>query len=415
MKTSHHGQMSESFLTAVFLSLSGGLQDAYTYLFRGKVFANAQTGNIVLLSANLMDGNWERVLHYLVPLCAFALGVLTAEKMRERFREMRTLHWRQLVVLGEGLLLFLVGFLPQEQNLLANAIVSFACAMQVQAFRKVNGYAFASTMCIGDLRSGVEALCIWRKTHEPQARDRMLRYFGIILLFAIGAGIGSRSAALLGGRAIWICCGFLLVSFALMFIREDLEENPVIEKDLTEIRQETREINHALKQELQEEHREQKMYAGADGDAVPEEFREARNKGLYYLQFSGKTENEMRKKLAEQGFSPASVEDAVLFLKHYRYLDDEDYARRYVEKNDHKKSIRQMKFDLRQKGVSDDLVEMVFEDMEVDESAQILGLLRKKNYDPEEPDPAKRQKIYAFLARKGFSYDAINSAMKQWE
>ena len=197
-------------------------------------------------------------LHYLVPLCAFALGVLTAEKMRERFWEMRTLHWRQLVVLGEGLLLFLVGFLPQEQNLLANAIVSFACAMQVQAFRKVDGYAFASTMCIGDLRSGVEALCIWRKTHEPQARDRMLRYFGIILLFAIGAGIGSRSAALLGGRAIWICCGFLLVSFALMFIREDLEENPVIEKDLTEIRQETREINHALKQELQEEHRELK-------------------------------------------------------------------------------------------------------------------------------------------------------------
>ena len=159
MKTSHHGQMSESFLTAVFLSLSGGLQDAYTYLFRGKVFANAQTGNIVLLSANLMDGNWERVLHYLVPLCAFALGVLTAEKMRERFREMRTLHWRQLVVLGEGLLLFLVGFLPQEQNLLANAIVSFACAMQVQAFRKVNGYAFASMRCKDAFNTFFRSFC----------------------------------------------------------------------------------------------------------------------------------------------------------------------------------------------------------------------------------------------------------------
>ena len=79
-----------------------------------------------------------------------------------------------------------------------------------------------------------------------------------------------------------------------------------------------------MKEWMQEEHREQKMYAGADGDAVPEEFREARSNGLYYLQFAGKTENEMRKKLAEQGFSPASVEDAVLFLKHYRYLDDED-------------------------------------------------------------------------------------------
>jgi uncharacterized membrane protein YoaK (UPF0700 family) len=211
MKTKHRGQMSESFLTAVFLSLSGGLQDAYTYLFRGKVFANAQTGNIVLLSANIMDGRWDKVLHYLVPLCAFALGVLAAEKMREHFQAMQRLHWRQLVVLGEVLLLFAVGFLPQSQNLLANAIVS--CAMQVQAFRKVNGYAFASTMCIGDLRSGVEAFCIWRKTHEPRAKDRMVRYFGIIFLFALGAGLGSKSAAQLGGRAIWISCCFLLVSF----------------------------------------------------------------------------------------------------------------------------------------------------------------------------------------------------------
>ena len=253
-----HGQMSEAFITALFLSVSGGLQDVYTYLFRGKVFANAQTGNIVLMSVHAFAGEWGEALRYLVPLCAFALGIFAAEFIRLKLKEMQWLHWRQLVVLFEILLLFVVGFLPQEQNLLANAIVSFACAMQVQAFRKVNGYAFASTMCIGDLRSGVEALCIWCRTHEPRAMDRMLRYFGIILLFAIGAGIGSRSTALLGGRAIWLCCGFLLVSFALMFIREDLEENPVIEKDLTEIRQETREISHALKQELQEEHRELK-------------------------------------------------------------------------------------------------------------------------------------------------------------
>ena len=198
MKTKHHGQMSESFLTAVFLSLSGGLQDAYTYLFRGKVFANAQTGNIVLLSTNIMDGRWDKVLHYLVPLCAFALGVLAAEKMREHFQAMQRLHWRQLVVLGEVLLLFAVGFLPQSQNLLANAIVSFSCAMQVQAFRKVNGYAFASTMCIGDLRSGVEALCIWCRTHEPRAMDRMLRYFGIILLFAPGLVMLDRLVCITG-------------------------------------------------------------------------------------------------------------------------------------------------------------------------------------------------------------------------
>ena len=107
-KKKRRGQMSEAFCTAMFLSLSGGLQDVYTYLFRGKVFANAQTGNIVLLSANIMDGRWDKVLHYLVPLCAFALGVLAAEKMREHFQAMQRLHWRQLVVLGEVLLLFAV-------------------------------------------------------------------------------------------------------------------------------------------------------------------------------------------------------------------------------------------------------------------------------------------------------------------
>ena len=224
--------MSESFLTAVFLSLSGGLQDAYTYLFRGKVFANAQTGNIVLLSANLMDGNWERVLHYLVPLCAFALGVLTAEKMRERFREMRTLHWRQLVVLGEGLLLFLVGFLPQEQNLLANAIVSFACAMQVQAFRKVNGYAFASTMCIGNLRSGMDSLCSWLVAGNRAAKDKALHYFAIIFLFALGAALGSVALNFCGAKAIWFSCLLLTVSFCLMFLKEDVEE---IKEDLEKL------------------------------------------------------------------------------------------------------------------------------------------------------------------------------------
>ena len=221
MKTKHHGQMSESFLTAVFLSLSGGLQDAYTYLFRGKVFANAQTGNIVLLSANIMDGQWDKVLHYLVPLCAFALGVLAAEKMRERFQTMQRLHWRQLVVLGEVLLLFAVGFLPQSQNLLANAIVSFSCAMQVQAFRKVDGYAFASTMCIGDLRAGMESLFGYAISHNPETVRKAQCYFGVIFLFFAGAALGGWLLPALGQNTIWVSCGLLFVSFSLMFIEPE--------------------------------------------------------------------------------------------------------------------------------------------------------------------------------------------------
>ena len=224
MKTKHHGQMSESFLTAVFLSLSGGLQDAYTYLFRGKVFANAQTGNIVLLSANIMDGRWDKVLHYLVPLCFFALGVFTAELLRQKFQQMQRLHWRQLVVLCEIVMLFVVGFFPQEWNLVANALVSFACAMQVQAFRKVNGYAFASTMCIGNLRSGMDSLCSWLVAGNRAARSKAFHYFAIILLFALGAGLGSVALGFCGAKAIWFSCLLLAVSFCLMFLKEDIEE-----------------------------------------------------------------------------------------------------------------------------------------------------------------------------------------------
>ena len=256
IKCQHQGQMSESFPTAAFLSISGGLQDAYTYVFRGKVFANAQTGNIVLLSQNICERNWLQSAHYFVPLAAFAIGIIVAEQIRGKYQNVQNIHWRQIVLLLEMILLFLVSFLPQSLDMLANALVSFSCAMQVQAFRKVNGYAFASTMCIGDLRSGVEAFCIWSKTHEPKVKDRMMRYFGIILLFAVGAGIGSMGAARLAGKTIWISCGLLLVSFALMFIREEIEENPAIEKDLAEIRQETREIDRTLKQELKEEREE---------------------------------------------------------------------------------------------------------------------------------------------------------------
>ena len=51
-------QMSEAFVTSVFLALSGGFQDAYTYFTRQEVFSNAQTGNIVLMSTHLMMGEW---------------------------------------------------------------------------------------------------------------------------------------------------------------------------------------------------------------------------------------------------------------------------------------------------------------------------------------------------------------------
>ena len=70
-----HGQMSESLLLGAMLAMAGGFFDAYTYLCRGKVFANAQTGNIVLFGANIAEGNWLRAAEYFLPILAFALAL----------------------------------------------------------------------------------------------------------------------------------------------------------------------------------------------------------------------------------------------------------------------------------------------------------------------------------------------------
>jgi len=80
-------QTSETFRLSALLALSGGFQDAYTYNVRDGVFSNAQTGNVVLMSQNLMMGQWGKALHYLFPVVTFALGVLVAEGIRYRYQK----------------------------------------------------------------------------------------------------------------------------------------------------------------------------------------------------------------------------------------------------------------------------------------------------------------------------------------
>ena len=207
--------------TGIFLTLSGGFQDAYTYYTRGKVFANAQTGNIILLGHNAMNGDFTDAFRYLVPVLAFAGGIYISEVIRGIYREYGKLHWRQIVVVLEILLLFVVGFLPQSMNMAANILVSFVCAMQVQTFRKVRGHAYASTMCIGNMRSGTEALCVYFHTHDREVLCKALTYFGVIGLFAIGAGLGALLSAHMAEQGIWVSCALLAVSFFIMFIREE--------------------------------------------------------------------------------------------------------------------------------------------------------------------------------------------------
>lgn len=215
-----NGQMSDTLRTALFIILSGGFQDAYTYCCRGEVFANAQTGNIVLMSSACFIGDWATVLKYLIPVLSFLVGTAAAEMIHLRFKPCEKIHWRQIILICEMVLLFSVGFLPHTIDPLANALVSFVCAMQVQTFHKVRGHAYASTMCIGNMRSGMEALCAYFRVHDKEILKKALTYFSVIGIFAVGAGIGTFVTKMIGDKAIWICCALLFISFSLMFVSE---------------------------------------------------------------------------------------------------------------------------------------------------------------------------------------------------
>ena len=220
-----HGQMSESMRLGALLAVAGGFFDAYTYLCRGGVFANAQTGNIVLLGLELAEREWLRALAYLAPILAFALGVVVAEVVKRRGKARQAggagMHWRQVIVLAEIVLLAVAAYLPQRMNMAVNILISFVCAMQVEAFRKVRGSAFATTMCTGNLRSGTEQLVIWRQTGDANAARKARHYYCIILFFILGAALGAVCTDTLGERALLITCVPLLAVFGMMFIREE--------------------------------------------------------------------------------------------------------------------------------------------------------------------------------------------------
>ena len=210
-------QPSESFLVAALLAISGGFLDAYTYVCRGGVFANAQTGNLVLLAVRLSEQRLGEALRYLAPVAAFSLGVVLAELIRERLPSSQWFHWRHLVLLLEVAVLAAAAALPLgEGDQPVNVMVSFVCAMQVEAFRKVRGQPFASTMCTGNLRSGTDLLYRGVRTGDRKLVGKALRYFGVIGCFMAGAALGGVLSAWWGQWAVLTAVCFQAAAFFRM-------------------------------------------------------------------------------------------------------------------------------------------------------------------------------------------------------
>lgn len=197
--------IAENFKVGALLSLVGGYLDTYTYICRDGVFANAQTGNIVLMGLRLTDGEFGAAVHYLIPILSFVVGVIAVEMIKSRFNDDPKVHWHQLTLLVEMAVLVVVGFIPESRNDLANILVSLTCAMQVEGFRRLNGNAYATTMCTGNLRSGSESLFAYLKTKDVAEKQKALQYFCIILIFIIGAALGAVLTRIIGTKAVFVC------------------------------------------------------------------------------------------------------------------------------------------------------------------------------------------------------------------
>jgi len=210
-------QTSETFRLGLMLSLVGGFTDAYTFIIRGKVLANAQTGNMVFFALRLIEMKWMKAIFYFLPIAAFALGILIAEFIRKKFMHSK-IHWRQIVILIEIMVLLISSFVPKDElNVYVNIAISFVCSLQVQAFRKTRGNISATTMCTGNLRSGTENLYYYITTKNKDFKHAFLTYYGLIIFFMIGAIAGSFFSELLAEKALLVCCGILFTVFAVMF------------------------------------------------------------------------------------------------------------------------------------------------------------------------------------------------------
>ena len=218
-------ETSESMRIGILLAICGGFMDAYSYTGRGGVFANAETGNIVLLAISLGNHNLRGVFHYLVPIVSFAIGVMISQhvKIIRKNRPTR-LHWRQITIFFEMIAMLIAGCLPQEYNLIANSLISLTCGIQVVTFAKVRGYAISTTMCTGNLKIGTMNLNMYLATKETGYARKCLHYYGCIMFFICGAIVGDFFTRKIHESAAFLVVGLLLAANIMMFFNHKSSE-----------------------------------------------------------------------------------------------------------------------------------------------------------------------------------------------
>lgn len=217
-------QRSESVPLYLMLALSGGSMDAYSYLCRDHVFANAQTGNMLLFGVHLAQRNMPMALRYLWPVLAFTMGIVLSDLIRNRIQNEK-IHWRQVVLVAEIVILGCVCWISRSFNLIANGLISFVCGLQVESFRSANGNSITTTMCIGNLRSGTNHIDRFIQYRNQTDLKKALLYYSVIVFFVIGAVLESLLIRTFHQKALFFSVGLLCLSFLWMLAEPNAGED----------------------------------------------------------------------------------------------------------------------------------------------------------------------------------------------
>ncbi|GAB5616832.1 recombination regulator RecX [Faecalimonas canis] len=137
-------------------------------------------------------------------------------------------------------------------------------------------------------------------------------------------------------------------------------------------------------------------------------------RALHLLNQMDRTEEQLRTKLKQGFYTDDMIDRAVAYVKSFGYIEDGDYAKRFILSRQGSKSRKEIYAKLYQKGIAKEIIERAMEECYEDneEMTAIRKLIEKKHFDVRNAADSEKQKIYGYLARKGFSYDTIRQVIQ---
>jgi uncharacterized membrane protein YoaK (UPF0700 family) len=182
-------------------TVAGGAMDAWVYLAHGQVFANAQSGNIVLMGVALAGGNVARAAMHLPSLLAFVAGLLASRLSGQLLKHSR-LNSRNARLSLECVMLLVLALLAHRMpDRAVIACVGFIAGVQITSLSHIGSWSFNTGMTTGNLRAGVSALAK-ALTGSPEEWSHAGAMFVLCLAFAVGAAGGAWLTPLLGGATL---------------------------------------------------------------------------------------------------------------------------------------------------------------------------------------------------------------------